>query len=116
MPIPVSFTVTRNALSWISAYPSLVVGLLKVGAMKIRTGARRIATIALVVLALLLLIVPPSSARGRRHGGRHRQHHHHVPRGGVIITIYGRHGAATNPEALTRLESLLTAVTNAAVK
>jgi uncharacterized protein (DUF302 family) len=31
-------------------------------------------------------------------------------------SIYGRHGAPTNPEATTRLEGLLTAATDAAVK
>jgi uncharacterized protein (DUF302 family) len=34
----------------------------------------------------------------------------------LLVTIYGRHGAPTNPEAITRLESLLTAATDAAVK
>jgi uncharacterized protein (DUF302 family) len=34
----------------------------------------------------------------------------------LLVTIYGRHGAPTNPEAMTRIESLLTAATDAAVK
>ncbi len=34
----------------------------------------------------------------------------------ILVTIYGRHGAPTNPEAITRIESLLTAATDAAVK
>jgi uncharacterized protein (DUF302 family) len=34
----------------------------------------------------------------------------------LLVTIYGRHGAPTNPEAITRLESLLTSATDAAVK
>ncbi len=33
-----------------------------------------------------------------------------------LVTTYGRHGAPTNPEATTRIESLLTAATDAAVK
>jgi uncharacterized protein (DUF302 family) len=33
-----------------------------------------------------------------------------------LVAIYGRHGAPTNPEATTRIESLLTAATDAAVK
>ncbi len=32
----------------------------------------------------------------------------------VLVTIYGRHGAPTNPEAITRLESVLSAATDAA--
>jgi uncharacterized protein (DUF302 family) len=34
----------------------------------------------------------------------------------LLVTIYGRHGVPTNSEALTRLENLLTAATDAAVK
>jgi uncharacterized protein (DUF302 family) len=34
----------------------------------------------------------------------------------LLSTIYGRHGAPTTPEAITRIESLLTAATDAAVK
>jgi uncharacterized protein (DUF302 family) len=34
----------------------------------------------------------------------------------LLVTIYGRHGAPANPEAITRLESLLTAATDAAAK
>jgi uncharacterized protein (DUF302 family) len=34
----------------------------------------------------------------------------------LLVTIYGRHGTPTNPEAMTRIESLLTAATDAAVK
>lgn len=33
-----------------------------------------------------------------------------------LAVIYGRHGAPTNPEATTRIDSLLTAATDAAVK
>lgn len=33
-----------------------------------------------------------------------------------LMTIYGRHGAPTNPEATTRLESALAAATDAAVQ
>ena len=34
----------------------------------------------------------------------------------LLTTIYGRHGAPTNPEAVTRIENLLTAATEAALK
>jgi uncharacterized protein (DUF302 family) len=34
----------------------------------------------------------------------------------LLVAIYGRHGAPTNPEAITRIESVLTAATDAAVK
>ena len=34
----------------------------------------------------------------------------------LAVTIYGRHGAPTNPEATSRIDSLLTAATDAAVK
>jgi uncharacterized protein (DUF302 family) len=34
----------------------------------------------------------------------------------LLVTIYGRHGAPTNPEAIKRLDGLLTAATDAAVK
>ena len=33
-----------------------------------------------------------------------------------LVTLYGRHGAATNPEATARLDGLLNAATDAAVK
>jgi uncharacterized protein (DUF302 family) len=34
----------------------------------------------------------------------------------LLVTIYGRHGAPTSPEAITRIDGLLTAATDAAVK
>jgi uncharacterized protein (DUF302 family) len=34
----------------------------------------------------------------------------------LLMTIYGRHGAPTNPEAITRIESVLAAATDAAVQ
>ena len=34
----------------------------------------------------------------------------------LLMTIYGRHGAPSNPEAITRIDGLLTAATDAAVK
>lgn len=34
----------------------------------------------------------------------------------LLTTIYGRHGAPTNPEAIVRIDNLLTAATDAAVK
>jgi uncharacterized protein (DUF302 family) len=34
----------------------------------------------------------------------------------LLMIIYGRHGAPSNPEAITRIEGLLTAATDAAVK
>ena len=34
----------------------------------------------------------------------------------LLMTIYGRHGAPSNPEAITQIDDLLTAVTDAAVK
>ena len=34
----------------------------------------------------------------------------------LSVTLYGRHGAPTNPEAMARFESLLSAATDAAVK
>lgn len=34
----------------------------------------------------------------------------------LLVTIYGRHGAPTNPEAITRIDSVLAAATDAAVK
>jgi uncharacterized protein (DUF302 family) len=34
----------------------------------------------------------------------------------LLVTIYGRHGAPTNPEAITRIDGLLAAATDAAVK
>ena len=34
----------------------------------------------------------------------------------LLVTIYGRHGAPVSPDAMARLDVLLTAVTDAAVK
>jgi uncharacterized protein (DUF302 family) len=34
----------------------------------------------------------------------------------LLLTIYGRHGAPANPEAMERIDSVLTAATDAAVK
>lgn len=34
----------------------------------------------------------------------------------LLLTIYGRHGAPTNPEAIARIETSLAAATDAAVK